>query len=59
MCIALPLTQPKHERTVNLYSKIKIHGWLHLTNTHGHYLSKYEGKEFKEQTNVRQLLVAS
>jgi len=39
--------------------QIKIHGWLHLTNSHGHYPSKTEGKKLKEQTNARQFLVAS
>jgi hypothetical protein len=49
------LTQPEH-KTVNLYSKIKIHGCLHLTNSHSHYSSKSEGKKLKEQTKARQLL---
>jgi hypothetical protein len=53
--IALPLTQPEH-KTVNLYSKIKIHDCLHLTNSHSHYSSKTEGKKLKEQTKARQLL---
>jgi hypothetical protein len=48
-----------NNKTVNLYSKIKIHGWLHLTNSHSHCPSETEGKKLKEQTNARQLLVAS